>query len=106
MKLFRLTLGLMVMLLPFTLRLPAQAAEYQGRNLDGTFLNARLFSYSNLKYYEVVMVVFERNQATLYLKYGDRFTATLSKEQIDRLSDIPAYTTNGNAWRIEILPER
>jgi hypothetical protein len=79
-----LGLVLSVLLLNST---PLEAAEYQGKNIDGVLYKGKaLFSPTGGVY--DVQVLFKRNQATLFFANGDHIMIKLRQPVITEPSDI------------------
>lgn len=66
---------------------PLKAAEYQGKNIDGVFIKGKALFSSTGGVYDV-MVLFKRNQATLFFVNGDHITLKLREQVISDSSDI------------------
>lgn len=60
---------------------PARAVEYQGKNLDGIKLSAKVISYQTGGEYDV-QVQFKQNLATLYFPHGAQTTIRLTQRVI------------------------
>jgi hypothetical protein len=60
---------------------PAQAVEYQGKNLDGIKLPAKVTSYNTGGEYDV-QVQFKQNLATIYFSHGGQTTIRLTQRVI------------------------
>ena len=78
--------GLLLSIL-LLLATPTMAAEYQGKNIDGRKLAAKLYSYRTGGVYDV-QVQFNQNRATVYFVNGDKTTIRLSQKVITDPSDI------------------
>lgn len=60
---------------------PAYAVEYQGKNLDGIKLPAKVISYQTGGEYDV-QVQFKQNLATIYFPHGAQTTIRLTQRVI------------------------
>ncbi len=69
----------------------ANAAEYQGKNIDGRKFTAKAYSYETGGIYNV-QVQFKQNQATLYFASGSQKTIRLKQESINNPADIEGYS--------------
>ena len=82
MKVFGLVLSALLLL-----SVPARAAEYQGKNIDGfKLLGKALFSETGGVY--DVMVLFKGNRATIFFANGDQTTIKLRHSVITDPNDI------------------
>ena len=63
------------------LTVPARAVEYQGKNLDGIKLPAKVTSYNTGGEYDV-QVQFKQNLATIYFAHGGQTTIRLTQRVI------------------------
>src|SRR5215472_10568499 len=89
LELFVASRFLLVPSLLLCITVPALAADYQGRNLDGTRYSAFARSFVTGKYYPA-RVVFDQNQANVLLESGERLNLVLEDERIDDLEEILA----------------
>ncbi len=76
---------------------PAMAAEYQGKNIDGRKLPAKLYSYRTGGVYDV-QVQFNQSRATIYFVNGDKTTIKLSQKTITDPSDIEGVGRLGQVY--------
>jgi hypothetical protein len=60
---------------------PLEAAEYQGKNIDGVLIKGKALFSSTGGVYDV-QVLFKRNQATLFFVNGDHITLKLRQQTI------------------------
>lgn len=69
---------------------PANAVEYQGKNIDGRRFDAKAYSYETGGIYDI-QVQFERNRATMYFVGGSQITIRL-KQGVTNLDNIEGYS--------------
>ena len=67
----------------------ANAAEYQGQNIDGRRLHGKAYSYETGGLFEAE-IVFQQKQATLYFVNGSEQKVRLSQPKIRDLKNIEA----------------
>ncbi|MHB0970005.1 MAG: hypothetical protein ACYC7A_17840 [Thermoanaerobaculia bacterium] len=93
-----------VILIAF-LSLPAAAAEYEGRSLDGQSYSCSAFSYDTGKYYELD-VEFSGTEATLTFMNGTTVILEIDDEEIEDPGSISAFDyAAGNYWDLDISSE-
>ncbi|MBW4582515.1 MAG: hypothetical protein KME42_23340 [Tildeniella nuda ZEHNDER 1965/U140] len=76
MKLFGFAVTVLLLLTA-----PVRAVEYQGKNLDGIKLPAKVISYQTGGEYDV-QVQFKQNLATIYFSHGAQTTIRLTQRVI------------------------
>ena len=78
------------------------AAEYNGRDIDGESFSCTAFSYNTGKYY-YAQVEFYGDEATLFFSNGGRVVLTIDDEEIDDPSSISAFDyKRGAYWDLEV----
>lgn len=81
---------------------PARAAEYKGRNLDGTLFDATAFAKDTGRRYEV-KVEFEEDQVIVIFPPCTRVALALDGEEITNPRKIPAFDVKRDVdWEISI----
>ncbi|XGV94598.1 MAG: hypothetical protein ACAF41_17830 [Leptolyngbya sp. BL-A-14] len=76
---------------------PARAVEYQGKNLDGVRLPAKVILYQTGGEYEVE-VTFKQNLATLYFPHGEQTTIRLTQRVITDPSNVEGIGKLGQVY--------
>lgn len=73
---------------------PSQAAQYQGKTIDGQRLSAKVYSYETGGVYEA-QVRFEGDQAMIEFSSGERLTLKLNQSVIRDPEQIEGYSRLG-----------
>lgn len=79
------------------LTMPARAVEYQGKNLDGIKLPAKVTSYKTGGEYDVE-VQFKQNLATIYFAHGGQTTIRLTQRVITDPNNIEGIGKLGQVY--------
>ncbi|MBW4449674.1 MAG: hypothetical protein KME38_23230 [Spirirestis rafaelensis WJT71-NPBG6] len=74
----------------FLLATPAMAVEYQGQNIDGKKLYAKVYYYATGGVYNV-QVSFNKRQATIYFADGNQTTIQLKQQVINDSKNIEGF---------------
>lgn len=80
----------------------ADAAEYQGNDLDGESFSCIVFSYDAGSYYYLTCE-FSGNDVYLHFDNGGYIVVSMSDDEIDDPSSISAFDYNkGNYWDLDV----
>jgi hypothetical protein len=74
----------------FLLATPAMAVEYQGQNIDGKKLPAKVYYYATGGVYNI-QVSFNKRQATIYFADGNQTTIQLKQQVITDSKNIEGF---------------
>lgn len=85
MRRFALTASILL-----AMTLPAHAAEYEGKTIDGRKLLAKVYSYATGGVFEA-QVEFQRDLATIYFVNGSQIIIRLSQSAIRDPNNIIGY---------------
>ncbi len=69
---------------------PTLAVEYQGQNIDGRKLTAKVYSYETAATYDA-QVEFNQDQAFIRFPGGGELTVSVRKRTISNLGQVEAY---------------
>jgi len=86
----------------FLLTTPAIAVEYQGKNIDGRKIPAKVYYYATGGVYNV-QVSFQNNRATIYFNDDSETSIRLNRRSLSDLNDIEGFGKLGQIALNEVF---
>lgn len=80
----------------------SQAAEYEGKNIDGESFSCTAFSYETAQYYYLICA-FSGSDVYLHFDNGGYIVVSMSDEEIDDPGNISAFDyKKANYWDLDV----